>query len=1128
MVLRASPFVSFLVGFLVVAGAARASVSLKVRAVPVPAARGKAASVSAGRPRSPDLARAQAERERRWRGFPDHYGPRGFDWSRGAGRPRAARERDARARAEAGADVAYHARVAFIRIDFLHDRGGDKSSGDGHFDLSPRDTTRPAIDRPPHHRDFYLAHLEALSRYYLAQSFGRTQIEGDVWPQERDSSYHLPDMADLGPWEFSTDIYPVAVRMFRQMLFAADSQSTAKNDRIPWGDYDRIVLIHAGSDLQSDVRQDSPEDIPSFTIGVADTDTVIFPDDSLAHAFPVDRATIIPETINQDGLYGAINGVVAHECGHLIFGFADLYNVENGFPVVGYWSLMDSGNLVGAIVPAPDGTDIFATGLLPPAVDPWQRAFTTDVLSFREVAYGDTMKIANIERNPDLRKVSLSSDEYLLLENRYIAAADTLELDQDDSTRVVLGPKKPDRFEYDALLPSRTDTHDHLLPSGGVLVWHIDESVIPNEFTFPCDTARANPGCGFNTNPLRRAISVVEADGLGDLGDLGSPFLLGSPYDPYFHFNNPSLSDTTEPNLIPHIGTRPHVRLDFLDDPADTMRFSAFRTWTLPAFPLVADFPEGGPQLLAVDGDGDRKLDICWAGGADSIFVRDHLEPNPDRNALFGVRVDGRGFGGGARVFARLDRRPRPEMAALQLGELEGPSLFAVSTYADGPDTSSRGGRVWLIDRLGAVRAGWPAALPSIVTTPPVIEGQYPNSTVYVGCADGRVYALGLDGTILATSDTPLGGGVTGRLAVLRDVGARSGGTDLVAVAAGGADGDVGAFDALGGLRSLSGWPQRVGRSGFVPDFLWIDFGGAADAGDCVKGTWTLVVHHGDRLWAYCITGRGLPGWGRALGDTLVAGLGAGDPDGDGFPEVLTQSLSSKVTFWNSDGYPSPGWPKPGSREGFRTSAPPLAADVDGDGGSEVVAVNASGIIAALGNKGRVPPGWPLATGLGSDGAPLIADLDQDGTLEVAAADLYGHLYVYSLPARVTTDTVTSWGMLGGDPGRTSALPRERTPKPPEASPGPLVHGSLKAYPNPARRMPVSFAYQLSEPADVEFRIVDTSGHEVASFSRRGRQSDNLEVWDPGRLPAGLYTARLRFRGAGTERIEVLQVGLLR
>src|SRR5207247_8617528 len=120
-------------------------------------------------------------------------------------------------------------------------------------------------------------------------------------------------------------------------------------------------------------------------------------------------------------------------------------------------------------------------------------------------------------------------------------------------------------------------------------------------------------------------------------------------------------------------------------------------------------------------------------------------------------------------------------------------------------------------------RAGWPAALPAIVTTPAVIEGQYPNSTVYVGCADGRVYALGLDGTILATSDTPLGGGVTGRLAVLRDVGARSGGTDLVAVAAGGADGDVGAFGARGGLSCLSGWPQRGERVGLVSDLMCVD-----------------------------------------------------------------------------------------------------------------------------------------------------------------------------------------------------------------------------------------------------------------------------------------------------------------
>ena len=62
----------------------------------------------------------------------------------------------------------------------------------------------------------------------------------------------------------------------------------------------------------------------------------------------------------------------------------------------------------------------------------------------------------------------------------------------------------------------------------------------------------------------------------------------------------------------------------------------------------------------------------------------------------------------------------------------------------------------------------------------------------------------------------------------------------------------------------------------------------------------------------------------------------------------------------------------------------------------------------------------------------------------------------------------------------------------------------------------------------MEFRILDTSGHEVASFTRPGLQGENVQVWEPGHVPAGLYLARVRFRGASSERVEVLQVGLLR
>ncbi len=834
---------------------------------------------------------------------------------------------------------------------------------------------------------------------------------------------------------------------------------------------------------------------------------------------------------------GTINGVMAHECGHLLFDLADLYNVATGQSVVGAWSLMDSGNLVGSQVILPGGEIGFATGLLPPSVDPFQRAFISpQIPPFQEVSYGDTVVYRSSARHPDIRKVTLSSDEYLLLENRWLAPADVVTLDQDSTTRVILGPDSPDRYEYDALLPG-----------SGIVVWHIDESVIPLESYFPVDTAlRANPDLGWNTSFSRPGVDVIEADALGDLGDYGSPYALSAPFDPYFQGNYATLSDSTIPDLIPHVGTRPHKRMDVLDPPDSVMRVAVFKTWELKGWPVSTSFPPGGPVLLAVDADGNRSLDVCWAGGDPA---------SADSTSLFALTPDGAGLGGGPQFFARLDRRPRREMAAIALGEsvfpneaTEGPALFAVSTWPDGPDTTSAGGRVWLVDHLGNIQPGWPPPLPEVVTTPPIFAGLYPNARVVVGCADGRVYTIGLNGAILAQSPVLWSGGVVGRLAVDPSFGTAPPPPPLTAitdlVAAGGPTGEV-AIVAFDGNQSviMPGWPRAVGPTDFAPDFLWIDFNGAPDgvgplaAGSAAStaatpvacgGGRSLVVHHADRLWAHCLSGEPLPGWGQAQADTLVPALGAGDPDGDGYPEVLFQAVSLGVGFVNVGGRPSPGWPKRPTAEQFPSGSTPLALDVDGNGTSEVVALNASGIVAALRTDGTTAEGWPLATGVGATGSPVAADLDGDSRLDLVAPDRFGRLYAYRIPVTSGRTPATSWIMLGGDASRSSSLPPQLTVLPPVTFAGPLIQGSLKAYPNPARRKPVSFAYQLTEPSDVEFRILDASGHEVASFTRSGSPSDNLEVWDPGALPAGLYLARLRFRGAGTERVEMIHLGILR
>ena len=1142
---------------------ARAAGTLKVRPVarPEEVARLKRLGLPAPLTARPEELRIQAERERRWYSMRDVLTAPGVDWppqgqrrtgwgpgARSARDPRAAAARRAGADAETPLKTV---RVAFIRFDFLHDRGGDASTGNGRFDLSAPDTNAVPIDPPPHNRAFFTAHLEALKRYYEATSYGRVVVEGDVWPRDATGAYSLSDMADYGPWTFSQEIYGAAVHLFRDMFFAADTQSIARGDPIPWHNYDRFVLIHAGSDLQSDVRQDSKEDIPSFTIPVAGSDRVVFrdsticdsladPSDSLAKYCPIDLAMIVPELAAQDGYYGAINGVIAHEAGHNLLGFWDLYNVDTGYPVVGYWSLMDSGNLLGSRVTLKDGTEIYATGLLPPSVDPWQRgAFATDLLEFPEVDYGGGPdSLADSERNPDVRRVTLSSDEYLLLENRHLAPADSFQIDQDSVTHVILGPKSPDRYEYDALLPG-----------SGILVWHIDESVIPFETSL-----RVNPGFGFNTNPKRLAISVLEGDGLQDLGDAGSPYFLGAPFDPWFLSNNATLSDSTFPNLVPHIGTRPHKRLDFLDDPAPVMHLSAQRVWERVGWPALADFPPGGPLLLAVDADGDGNQDVCWAGGLDrdSIDVRMAGQvvrvAYPDSAAFFAVRPDGLALDGSRDyAFAHLDRRPRPEMAAIPIGgkglagqPATGPAYFAASTFAAGADTNSRGGRVWLLDHLGATLPGWPPALPSIVTTPPVIAGEYPNAEVFVGCADGAVYGLDLSGAVVDSfrvSDQA-SGPVAGRLAVAPAPGPG----DLWRVAAGTSGGWIStglARQAANDHHSVREMSVNLGVEGpLTPDFLWIPFDGAqrlaaaastaGSGGTCGAGVPALVVHHADRLWAFCPDGTPLAGWGHSFGDTLVAGLGAGDPDGDGLPEVLTQSIHSGLAFVNRTGYPSPGWPKRGTTEDLRTGSLPLALDVDGDARSEIVGMNASGIVAALRADGKVPEGWPLASGSGATGSPVAAVLNRNGSLDLVVPDRIGRLFAYSLPVTPGDPVATSWTMLGGDPGRTSSLATNATPPAPLAAAGPLARSSLKAYPNPARRHPVSFAFRLTEPADVEFRILDTSGHEVTSFSRSGLQGENVQVWDPGTLPGGLYLAHLRFRGASSERVEVLQVGVLR
>ena len=122
-------------------------------------------------------------------------------------------------------------------------------------------------------------------------------------------------------------------------------------------------------------------------------------------------------------------GVCAHELGHLLFGFPDLYDTDDTSEGVGNWCLMGGGSWNGG-------------GDIPADPSAWCKvqqgwATVTNVTTSGVISIPDVKTNRNVHR---LWKDGAGGSEYFLLENRQ-------------------------RAKYDAQLPG-----------DGLLIWHIDET----------------------------------------------------------------------------------------------------------------------------------------------------------------------------------------------------------------------------------------------------------------------------------------------------------------------------------------------------------------------------------------------------------------------------------------------------------------------------------------------------------------------------------------------------------------------------------------------------------------------------------------------------------------------------
>jgi immune inhibitor A len=126
-------------------------------------------------------------------------------------------------------------------------------------------------------------------------------------------------------------------------------------------------------------------------------------------------------------------GVCAHELGHLLFGFLDLYDIDYSSEGIGNWCLMAGGSWNG-------GGDVPAHPSAPCKVDQgW--ASSSAVSTSGSVTVLDVKNSRNVLR---LWKNGAGGAEYFLVENR------------------------------------QQSGYDSLLPGSGLLVWHVDEGQADN------------------------------------------------------------------------------------------------------------------------------------------------------------------------------------------------------------------------------------------------------------------------------------------------------------------------------------------------------------------------------------------------------------------------------------------------------------------------------------------------------------------------------------------------------------------------------------------------------------------------------------------------------------------------
>gem|GEM_PF-1494067 len=1115
----------------------------------------------------------QGEYGRRWNFIhhlvgEQHMSSKSGDILRGRGLGQARLDKNSgdpslRSGAQAGQDTL---RVLIVRMAFETNRDPNLTTivPSGDFMLDPLADPLPLeVDPPPHNKAYFESHLQGLSEYYRFMSGGRLHIEGKVLPDDMDGSYKLSDVADYGPGAEGFWTLESLERLVQDMITKAD-QETQADGSANLADYDDntpftyIIFVHAGSDWQSDVNGDSPNDIPTFfvrlgePVDLAGTDPEGLPGQ-------LSECSIIPETTNQDGFPGSIAAAFYHEFGHAL-GLPDVYSTSTGLPSVGIWDLMDSGtNLpvtMGTVVAPGDTFVISATGVLPPSLSAWNKWFLgwleMGELDGRE---GDYLlpavgipteeyymypEFQVLPDNTQAFRAGLSPREWFLLENRWVPASvsqtpyNDLRFERDEETGVILylAGQRQNTWRNSGL-------YDYFMPPGGILVWHVNSD-------------RINEGLADNSiNSNEDGLKLVEADGIQDIGVLEAYVRgwYGSYLDP-FGGTDPQGNPTGFTNLyvegfpssrafdrswtgfsLSEVGPR----TKFTDS---VMKFKAGQG------PVGSGFPYEIPpvQIGEIPGydylPSPRAIDtssltpVVLADGKKQVLIFADAAPADWTGGDYPATLFGR-WADGIRRWVSLPGKP--EGAFQYLGApLSGPPFVADRADADGVDlvwgtTAGRVGRTHLPE-FDMPAALWTVQVGDTLSGPPLpLTWAGSDGRVLCRVSSGELILLDGDGNTLgaplqlAGSALMMAGPVSG-----------AGGSDLAAALT--LDGWFLVKQGVDGLMSnpaFNVYPRPVagsiGWTATVPTLNGVQLHVFDDEGEL--GAWSVAPDG-------TVKDLGSP---LAVPGPLVASPGVADLDGDGADD-LVMLTASHIYAMRPDGVALRGFPVRffdlfPLPDTTAVAGPVVVADATGDGVNELYFNTDGGHLLGLDATGQLMPRTPLRWG-GHGTAGLAVGGPADArTLWLVSPGGYsgpplgrqfvdGRVIPYGIAKGAAASARTSeWaGLMGGSARRG---PEGTAQNLGPASPVAAEKGQVVFYPNPVSGDMVTVRFYSDGESAAQLTIYNLEGEPVASASIPVTSGTVNEYSLP--LPgvaSGLYLARLQYDAPGGATIKTLTLAV--